>query len=146
MSWQAMSPAVSYTRRAAAERHASADLGVGRRLALTYKRLLIIHARTMSVAAASSDVFRAVADPTRRAMLDRLREADRSVRELARPFRMSQPAISQHLRVLREAGLVRARQVGRQRLYRINPRPLEALYEWAARYKPLVDPLGPVWA
>jgi DNA-binding transcriptional ArsR family regulator len=100
----------------------------------------------MSVAAASSDVFRAVADPTRRAMLDLLREADRSVRELARPFRMSQPAISQHLRVLREAGLVRARQAGRQRLYRIDPRPLQELYQWAARYKPLVDPFGHVWA
>ena len=100
----------------------------------------------MSVASASSDVFRAVADPTRRAMLDLLREADRSVRELARPFRMSQPAISQHLRVLREAGLVRARQVGRRRLYRIEPKPLEAVYEWAARYKQLVDPFGHVWA
>ena len=100
----------------------------------------------MSVAPASSDVFRAVADPTRRAMLDLLLTGDRSVRELARPFRMSQPAISQHLRVLREAGLVRARQVGRQRLYRINPRPLEALYEWAARYRQLVDPFGHLWA
>jgi DNA-binding transcriptional ArsR family regulator len=100
----------------------------------------------MSVAPASSDVFRAVADPTRRAMLDLLRERDRSVRELARPFRMSQSAISQHLRVLREAGLVRARQVGRQRLYRIDPKPIEAVYEWAARYKQLVDPFGHVWA
>jgi DNA-binding transcriptional ArsR family regulator len=100
----------------------------------------------MSVAAASSDVFRAVADPTRRAILDLLREGDRSVRELAHPFRMSQPAVSQHLRALREAGLVRARQAGRQRLYRIDPRPLQALYEWAARYKPLVDPFGHVWA
>ena len=68
----------------------------------------------------SADVFRAVADPTRRALLDLLRESDRSVRELRGPFRMSQPAISQHLRILRRAGLVRARQVGRQRLYQIN--------------------------
>src|ERR671929_696744 len=111
-----------------------------------YKQSLITHPRTMSVAAASSDAFRAVADPTRRAMLDLLREADRSVRELARPFRMSQPAISQHLRVLREAGLVRARQAGRQRLYRIDPKSIEAVYEWAARYKQLVDPFGHVWA
>jgi DNA-binding transcriptional ArsR family regulator len=89
----------------------------------------------MSVAAASSDVFRAVADPTRRAMLDLLRESDRSVRELARPFRMSQPAISQHLRVLREVGLVRARDEGRQRIYRIDASALKPIHDWVQRYE-----------
>jgi DNA-binding transcriptional ArsR family regulator len=91
------------------------------------------------------DVFRAVSDSTRRRLLDLLAESDRSVVELARPFRMSQPAISQHLRVLRQAGLVRARRKGRSRVYRINPAPLKALNEWAARYAQLADPSGHVW-
>lgn len=94
---------------------------------------------------ASANVFRAVADPTRRALLDLLRESDRSVSELARPFRISQPAISQHLRILRKAGLVRARRVRRQRLYRINPRAVQEVYEWAAKYKQFTDPFGHVW-
>ena len=100
----------------------------------------------MGGVAASANVFRAVADPTRRALLDLLRESDRSVSELARPFPISQPAISQHLRILRKAGLVRARRLRRQRLYRINPRPVQEIYEWAAKYKQFTDPFGYVWA
>jgi len=80
------------------------------------------------------DVFRAIADPTRRALLDLLRTNDRSVNELAEPFQMTQPAISQHLRVLRHAGLVRPRQVGRQRVYRLNAKPLRDVRDWTARY------------
>jgi len=83
----------------------------------------------------SLDVFRAIADPTRRALLDLLRTRDRSVNELAEPFHMSQPAISQHLRVLRHADLVRPQQVGRQRVYRLNPRPLRQVRDWAALYE-----------
>ena len=56
------------------------------------------------------NVFRAIADPTRRALLDLLRTSDRSVNELAEPFHMPQPAISQHLRILRHAGLERPSQ------------------------------------
>jgi DNA-binding transcriptional ArsR family regulator len=82
----------------------------------------------------SVDVFRAIADPTRRALLDLLRTSDRSVSELAEPFQMTQPAISQHLRVLRQAGLVRPKQVGRQRVYRLNARPLREVRDWAVRY------------
>ena len=81
------------------------------------------------------DVFRAISDPTRRALLDLLRTTDRSVMELAAPFNMTQPAISQHLRVLREAGLVRPRQVGRQRVYRLNAKPLREVRDWAVRYE-----------
>jgi DNA-binding transcriptional ArsR family regulator len=80
------------------------------------------------------DVFRAIADPTRRRMLDLLRDSERSVSELAEPFHMSQPAISQHLRVLELAGLVRARRVGRTRLYRLEPEPLEEVADWALHY------------
>jgi DNA-binding transcriptional ArsR family regulator len=94
---------------------------------------------------ASVDVFRAVADPTRRAILALLLESDRSVDELRRPFHITQPAISQHLRILRRAGLVRGTRVGRKCLYRIDPRPLEAVYEWAARFREVRDPSGHVW-
>jgi DNA-binding transcriptional ArsR family regulator len=93
---------------------------------------------------AAARVFRAVADPTRRAMIERLRGAERSVTELSRPFRMSQPAVSQHLRVLREAGLVRERQAGRRRLYRLEPGPLHGVQEWVA--KQIRDPFGRVWS
>jgi DNA-binding transcriptional ArsR family regulator len=97
----------------------------------------------MRARAAAARVFRAVADPTRRAMIERLRGAERSVTELSRPFRMSQPAISQHLRVLREAGLVRERQAGRRRLYRLDSGPLRGIQEWAA--KQIQDRFGHVW-
>jgi DNA-binding transcriptional ArsR family regulator len=96
--------------------------------------------------ASSSDVFRAIADPTRRALLDRLRAGDLAVSDLAGPFRMTQPAVSQHLRILRDAGLVRAEQVGRQRVYRLNARPLRDVFEWAGLYRSLFrDPAGHVW-
>jgi DNA-binding transcriptional ArsR family regulator len=96
--------------------------------------------------APSTDVFRAIADPTRRALLDRLRAGDLAVSDLAGPFRMTQPAVSQHLRILRDAGLVRAEQVGRQRVYRLNPRPLRDVFEWAGLYRRLFrDPAGHVW-
>lgn len=100
----------------------------------------------MGGVAASADVFRAIADPTRRALLELLRRSDLSVHELAQPFRMSQPAISQHLRILREARLVRGRQVGRQRLYQLNSKPLDDLYAWAAQFQVFTDPAGHVWA
>jgi DNA-binding transcriptional ArsR family regulator/catechol 2,3-dioxygenase-like lactoylglutathione lyase family enzyme len=81
-------------------------------------------------------IFHAVADPTRRALLDRLSSGEHSAGELAAPFAMSQPAISQHLSVLRRAGLVRSRRVGRRRVYRIRARPIERVREWASRFAP----------
>lgn len=94
----------------------------------------------------TTDVFRAVADPTRRAILDRLRAADLSVTDLAGPFDMTQPAVSQHLRILLDAGLVEAEQIGRQRLYRLNAQPLRAVFEWSALYRRLfIDPAGHAW-
>jgi DNA-binding transcriptional ArsR family regulator len=91
-------------------------------------------------------VFRAVADPTRRALLDLLREREQSVNELRVRFRMSQPAISQHLRVLRRAQLVRARREGRRRLYQLSAQPIAQVYRWAASYKLFFDPSGHAWA
>ena len=99
----------------------------------------------MAGATVSADVFRAVADATRRAILAMLLESDRTVTDLQQPFRMSQPAISQHLRVLREAGLVRSKRAGRRTVYRLNPKPIEQVYEWARTFRELRDPSGHVW-
>jgi len=85
---------------------------------------------------AGGDVFQAIADPTRRRILELLAESERPVKELAAPFRMSQPAISQHLRVLRDAGLVRERRDGRHRKYRLDAEPLRDVADWAGRYQP----------
>ena len=85
--------------------------------------------------AASSDVFRAVADPTRRAILDRLRGGGAHVNALAAEFEQSRPSISKHLKVLREARLVRERRVGRERIYQRDPLPLQRVAGWIEGYR-----------
>lgn len=87
---------------------------------------------------ASTDPFYAVADPTRRAILDRLRQGNAPVATLAAGFAMSRPAVSKHLRVLRDARLVRERPSGddgRQRVYELTPGPLRDVVQWAATYE-----------
>jgi DNA-binding transcriptional ArsR family regulator len=80
-------------------------------------------------------IFLAVSDPTRRGILDLLLVSECSVSDLVRPFRISQPAISQHLRILRKAGLVRVRRQGRERRYRLRGEQLRAVYDWVAHYE-----------
>jgi DNA-binding transcriptional ArsR family regulator len=80
-------------------------------------------------------VLRAVGDGTRRDLLELLREGELTAGELALPFRMTNAAVSQHLKVLREADLVRVRSEGRLRIYRLNAEPLRELFDWAAHYK-----------
>ncbi|MFO0598370.1 MAG: metalloregulator ArsR/SmtB family transcription factor [Myxococcaceae bacterium] len=82
-----------------------------------------------------ADVFRAIADPTRRAILDRLRAGPSPVNALAADFRQSRPAISKHLRVLREAELVTEERQGRERLYQLRPRPLQGVASWVEGYR-----------
>jgi DNA-binding transcriptional ArsR family regulator len=89
----------------------------------------------MSRPAASADIFQVIADPTRRALLDRLREGKQPVKQLAEPFEMTLPAISQHLQILCEAGLVTQRRAGRQRLYQLNPQPLKQVSQWVSDYE-----------
>jgi|SRR5579883_1013161 len=81
------------------------------------------------------DVFRAIADPTRRALLDRLRAGPTPVNTLAADFRQSRPAISRHLRVLRQARLVSEHRAGRERLYRLHPEPLQQVAGWLESYR-----------
>lgn len=82
-----------------------------------------------------SDVFRALADPTRRAVLERLMAAEMNVSELTANFAVSQPAISQHLAVLRQAGLVTERREGRRAFYRADAAGLQPLVDWVDRYR-----------
>ncbi|MGI8446739.1 MAG: ArsR/SmtB family transcription factor [Streptosporangiaceae bacterium] len=82
-----------------------------------------------------SAVFEVLAEPRRRRILDLVRDGERSVGELVEALSMSQPAVSKHLRVLREAGLVEARVDEQRRLYRLRPEPLRELDAWLAPYR-----------
>ena len=79
--------------------------------------------------------FDVVAEPTRRRILDLLREGDRPVGELVHVLGISQPGVSKHLRVLRDAGLVRVRQQAQQRWYQLDAAPLAEIDAWLAPYR-----------
>ena len=79
-------------------------------------------------------VFSALYDPTRRAVLERLRDGPRSVGEIARGLPVTRPAVSQHLKVLKEAGLVDDRSEGTRRIYQIDPKGLGAMRAWLDQF------------
>ena len=81
------------------------------------------------------DALTALADPTRRRIVELLAERERDVTELHSNFAISQPAISRHLRVLRDHGLVRARPDAQRRIYSLDPTPLAELDDWLGRYR-----------
>ena len=81
------------------------------------------------------EMFRALADPTRRAMLFRLRGGETCVSELVADADVTQSAISQHLKILRDSGLVSERREGRRRVYRLEAMPLLALRDWVGQYE-----------
>ncbi len=85
----------------------------------------------------TTDVFAVLAEPTRRRILDRLRLADSSVGELVGVLGTSQPTVSKHLKVLREAGLVSSRIAAQQRIYRLDLGPLRSLDGWLQPYRRL---------
>ena len=78
-------------------------------------------------------VFQALADPTRRAVLERLSRGPAPTSELARPFQMALPSFSQHLHVLEQCGLVRSHKTGRVRTYQLAPAPFRVAENWMAR-------------
>ncbi len=83
------------------------------------------------------DALAALADPTRRQLVSLLASGERAAGELAECFPVSRPAVSRHLRVLREAGLVRSRTQGKRRLYALDPAPLRELDDWLEPYRDL---------
>src|SRR5262252_4908550 len=89
----------------------------------------------MHRAQAHADVFRAISDPTRRAILDRLRAGPAPVNELAADFAQSRPAISKHLRILKQSRLVTEEKLGRERLYTLRPAPLQKAAAWLEGYR-----------
>jgi DNA-binding transcriptional ArsR family regulator len=89
----------------------------------------------MARAATTADAWNAIAEPQRRRILVLLRKREHPVHEVARALRMTQPRASKHLRVLREVGLVRVRDEGRQRLYGLDARGLRPIHEWVGGFE-----------
>lgn len=88
-----------------------------------------------TAAAAENKIFQALVDPSRRAIFESLTRGEAAVKDLTARFAISQPAISQHLATLKDAGLVDARREGRCVYYRVQPRGLQPLVDWIAHYR-----------
>jgi DNA-binding transcriptional ArsR family regulator len=91
--------------------------------------------RNRSITYSTEAAFQALADPTRRAVLDLLRRGSQPAGQIANAFPISRPAISKHLRLLRRAHLVREQREGRHRVYHLNPEPLKAVDSWLEHYR-----------
>lgn len=91
--------------------------------------------RSRTVTYSGNKAFSALADPTRRAVLDMLRHGSLPAGQIARAFAVSRPAISKHLRLLRRARLVSERREGRNRVYELNPGPLKSVDTWLSQYR-----------
>ena len=91
--------------------------------------------RNRSVTYSPEATFSALADPTRRAVLDLLRRGRQPAGEIANHFPVSRPAVSRHLRLLRRAHLVEEQREGRRRFYQLNPQPLRAVDSWLEHYR-----------
>jgi len=91
-------------------------------------------------------VFKAIAHPIRREIIQILSISNRSVKELTAEFAMSQPAVSQHLRELKQANLVASERVGLEQRYRLTAAPLRVVIEWSSQYRRFLDPSGHSWA
>ena len=107
-----------------------------RKLILTYLLLSMqrsaLHPPTRQK---GNDVFAAIGDNTRRRLLDLLADGEMAAGDIAEPFAISRPAISQHLRVLRDAGLVSVRKEGREQIYSLCATPIREVYDWSAHYQ-----------
>jgi DNA-binding transcriptional ArsR family regulator len=88
-----------------------------------------------SAAGAEDRIFQALADPSRRAIFESLTRGEVAVKDLTARFAISQPAVSQHLATLKQAGLVDARREGRCVYYRVQPRGIKPLIDWIAHYR-----------
>lgn len=88
-----------------------------------------------STAGAENRIFQALADPSRRAIFEALADGEAAVKDLTAQFDITQPAVSQHLASLRDAGLVSSRREGRNVFYRVDPRGLKPLIDWISHYR-----------
>jgi DNA-binding transcriptional ArsR family regulator len=88
-----------------------------------------------SAVAVETRIFQALADPSRRAIFESLTRGETAVKDLTARFEISQPAVSQHLAALKEAGLVNARRDGRRVIYRVEPAGIQPLVDWIAHYR-----------
>jgi DNA-binding transcriptional ArsR family regulator len=86
-------------------------------------------------AVAEHRIFQALADPSRRAIFESLCRGEAAVKDLTARFAISQPAVSQHLAALKDAGLVKGRRDGRRVYYRVNPRGIKPLIDWITHYR-----------
>ena len=91
-------------------------------------------------------VFKAIAHPARRKIISLLSESNCSVKQLTTAFAMTQPAVSQHLRELKDADLVASEKIGMEQIYRLTGRPLRAVFDWSSKYKQFFDPAGHAWS
>ena len=89
----------------------------------------------LNAALAENKIFQALADPSRRAIFEALTRGETAVKDLTARFDISQPAVSQHLAALKDAGLVTARREGRCVYYRVEPRGMTPLIDWIAHYR-----------
>jgi len=106
---------------------------------LTGKLSLTVSYSLRMEAAGLDDVFVAFAHPLRRSLLDALASGEKPVKELASAYQVSRPAISQHLRILLDAGLVEGRRHGRANCYALRPEKLAAAHEWISKYETFWD-------
>ena len=88
-----------------------------------------------SAAVVENKVFQALADPSRRAIFEALTGGEAAVKDITARFELSQPAVSQHLAALKDAGLVQGRREGRRVYYRVEPRGMKPLLDWIAHYR-----------
>jgi DNA-binding transcriptional ArsR family regulator len=113
---------------------------------LTINKCQLIYHGMQKAAVFEDKIFQALADPSRRAILESLTRGEAAVKDLTARFDISQPAVSQHLATLKEAGLVNARREGRCVYYRVQPRGMKPLIDWIAHYRAFwtqhVDRLG----
>jgi DNA-binding transcriptional ArsR family regulator len=93
-----------------------------------------------------NNIFKAIAHPARREIIALLSVSALSVKELTAEFAISQPAISQHLRELKDARLVKSERVGLEQRYRLTAAPLKVVAKWTDQYRPFFDPSGHAWA
>lgn len=102
---------------------------------LTRHKARLMYMAMMRTAAAENRIFQALADPSRRAIFESLTGGEAAVKVLTSRFRISQPAVSQHLATLKQARLVQGRREGRSVYYRVDPRGMKPLTDWLAHYR-----------